>query len=382
MKYVDKPESVAEAARLIGAAPWASVDCEADSLHHYVEKLCLIQISVPDHDFVVDPLAGADLTPIMTAMSPKPLNLHGADFDIRMIRRFHGFRSTAHIFDTMIAAQLLGYDHQGYADLVERHCGEKLSKSSQKADWSRRPLDEKMLDYAVKDTHYLNPVKLQMEAELRELGRFEWHRQWCARLLNALMNETDAPREETGREWQVKGCRELSGKALTYLRELWYWRDKEARRRDRPSFKILNTEYLIEIAKWAVANPGTDAGMMPKAPSNVRHELREPINAALKRADAQPQAFVTQERGKFERKRWTNDDAKRFLQLKDERQALGNEFKLQPSLLGTNAALEILASGAPKTREEVEKLDCLMPWQIDLWEERLYKITNPPSKGS
>ncbi|HTL69772.1 MAG TPA: HRDC domain-containing protein [Candidatus Eisenbacteria bacterium] len=373
MRYVDTPAAVAEAARLTAEAAWSAIDTEADSLHHYVEKLCLVQITIPGEDIVGDPLA-ADLSPMVLPLQSKPLVMHGADFDIRMLKRAYGY-FPVEVFDTMLAAQYLGYEKQGYADLVDRHCGVRLSKSSQKADWSKRPLTETMLDYAVNDTRHLHTLRTNMEAELRELGRLEWHRQHCRKLLKTLSAPEEAKGRDPEREWQMKGSKDLKGAALTVLREIWYWRDEEARRRDRPSFKVLNSEYLIEIARWAAENPGGDVGNMPKAPSNVRRELRDALNRVVRRAEAGPPAVWTNAPRPLERKRWTNEDEKRLLLLKAERQNLGAELKIHPSLIATNAVLEVVACKAPQDREALSALDCLMPWQQEVVAEKFLEIT-------
>ena len=247
MNYLSTPEEILEAARSVARSPWAAVDTEADSLHHYVEKLCLLQITTPDGDLVVDPLAGADLQPLVSALAGKPLTLHGADFDIRLLKRFYSFEPRM-IFDTLLAAQLLGYDKQGLADLAKKHCGVVLPKAGQKADWSRRPLEEDLLVYAANDTHHLPLIRSRMEEELAALGRTSWQTQSCARLLKSLQ-ETRPDRKDPDAAWQIKGSRALRGRALTLLRELWLWREEEAKRRDRPSFKVLNSEYLVQLAQ-------------------------------------------------------------------------------------------------------------------------------------
>ncbi len=377
MKYVDTPEALAEAEKLIARSKWASVDCEADSLHHYAEKLCLIQISVEDEDLIIDPLAKLDLVPMVSVLEarPEPLVLHGADFDLRMVKRASPAFSAKEIFDTLIAAQLLGYTGQGYADLVKRHIGIELSKSAQKADWSKRPLEDKLLDYASKDTHYLKPVSEKMDAELYELGRKEWHRQSCAKLVKSVQT----PREERvrdGREWQIKGSRDLKGVSLTVLKNLWYWRDHEAQRRDRPSFKVVNTDVLIDVAKWAAENPGQDVATMPKAPSNVRRDYKDIMNRLIREAETGEQAVFTVPQKPRERKRWGNAESKRMDELKKMRDEITAPLKIHASLVSTNAMLEDVAMARPKTREALRDAAGYMEWQLDLVEEGFLKITN------
>lgn len=377
MEYIYSPEALLKTVETVRRSPWAAVDTEADSLHHYIEKLCLVQISVPEHDFVIDPLAKLDLKPLVEALGTKPLLLHGADFDVRMLRRFWGLEPTE-IFDTMLAAQLLGYEKQGLADLGLKHCGVVLPKAGQKADWSRRPLDRELLVYAANDTHYLKTISDNMKEELTALGRLEWHSQTCARLLKSLLAPSEETKSDPRKEWQIKGSRQLKGMELTYLRAIWYWREEEARRRDRPSFKVLNGEVLIDIARAAASHPGQDVTDMPKMPRNVRGEHREALNKALQGASQlSPLEFFEGER-RFPRRKWGNTEAQKLIDMKAEREKKGLELKIHPSLLATNAVLESLASEPPATREAFERIDLLMPWQKTLMGDVFLKILNPP----
>ena len=373
MIYIDTQTGIDEAAAVLSRSSWAAVDTEADSLHHYQEKLCLLQVSVEGEDFVIDPLAKVDLSEFARILSEKFLIFQGADFDIRMVRRVADFRPRE-IFDTMIAAQVLGYDKQGLADLALRHCGVTLPKAGQKADWSRRPLTPALLEYAANDTHYLRPVQQAMQRELAELGRAEWHRQNVGRMLKSVMEPRPAPPADADDRWQVKGSKDLKGKSVTVLRELWRWREEEARRRDRPSFKVLNTEYLIGAARWTGQHPGKDIAEWAEAPRNVRGEHREAMNRAIRSADSMPQAeFTKPPRDKF-RKRWTEADNKKLELLKAERQKLAEVYKVTPSLLATNTNLETLILAAPKDRAALESTDCLLPWQLEIVAEPFLNI--------
>src|SRR6266705_5919091 len=185
-----------------------AVDTEADSLHCYREKLCLVQISLPaadvvagignagperrspnagrehrirlQRDYVVDPLADVDLEPLCAALERKEIVLHGADFDLRLLRRGLNF-SARRLFDTVIGARLHGIREFSLAALVKRHFGVELGKGSQKANWGRRPLPARMIEYAMNDTHYLLPLADYLESQLRECERLDWVRQSCQR---------------------------------------------------------------------------------------------------------------------------------------------------------------------------------------------------------
>ena len=183
-----------------------ALDTEADSLHHYRESVCLIQVTHDSRHFLIDPLDDFPLDELWPPTSRHTWILHGADFDLRMLRRA-GAPEPQAVFDTMLAAQLLGLKAFGYGALVEQFCGITLNKGSQKADWSRRPLSQTMIDYAVQDTEYLEPIAEALGAQLDEKGRRAWHEQSCARVVAAsqIVREDDPEND-----WRISGSALLS----------------------------------------------------------------------------------------------------------------------------------------------------------------------------
>ena len=159
-----------------------ALDTEADSLHHYRESVCLIQVTHADQHFLIDPLDDFPKEDLWPPTSRHTWILHGADFDLRMLRRA-GAPEPQAVFDTMLAAQLLGLKAFGYGALVEQFCSVKLEKSSQKADWSRRPLSQTMIDYAVQDTPVPRAHRGDHGPPACREGRLEWHEQSCARVV-------------------------------------------------------------------------------------------------------------------------------------------------------------------------------------------------------
>src|SRR5437762_10419186 len=200
-----------------------AVDTEADSLHCYYEKLCLIQLSFAGNDYLIDPLADFDLAPLAHALTEREIVLQGADFDLRLLRRSLNFVATR-IFDTVIAARLLGIREFSFSALVERFFGIVLSKGSQKANWAQRPLPRHMAEYAMNDTRYLLPLAEKLEAGLRERGRLDWFRQSCERALEQAAIQRSRDDDEP---WRISGAGKLGGRACAVLRELWQWREKE-----------------------------------------------------------------------------------------------------------------------------------------------------------
>lgn len=375
--YIDSDEGVRKAADAVRGADRVALDTEADSLHHYFEKVCLVQFSIPGKDFILDPLAGMDVKPLLDALAPAELVIQGADYDLRMMRRDYGFSATR-IFDTMSAAQLLGYEKFSYAALVERHLGIVLSKHGQKADWSERPLSDKLLTYAAADTHYLLEVAVRLEEELRAAGRLEWHREVCERLLE-YVSEGMRPADPE-RQWRIKGWHTLRHpRGWAYLRELWQWRDAEARRADLPPYKVLRNETLVELAAWAHA--GADPNRMPKLPRNIQGRRRRLLDqavdlAAALRQEQWPKPLTVPRRST------PPPDETLIASLKAARDARAAELKLEPGVLLPSAAITAIAVARPSTPEELKDAGELYNWQVEvLGTQLLSAITDTPCQS-
>src|SRR5262245_6641076 len=220
---------------MVRAAEWVALDTEAASLHAYPEKLCLIQLSLPGVNDLVDPLAALDLSRLLAALRGHELILHGADYDLRLLRRTCGF-VPKHIFDTMLAARLLGFSEFSLTSLVNRLLGIHLEKGPQTADWARRPLTERMVAYALNDVRYLKPAADSLRAALEAKGRLDWHWETCARLVQDCSKVRSPDQDQV---WRLKGASRLDRRGLVVLRELWRWRDQEAMAANRPPYFLL-----------------------------------------------------------------------------------------------------------------------------------------------
>lgn len=322
-----------------------AIDTEADSLHCYFEKLCLIQISVPGTDLLIDPLANLPLEPLFAAFAGKELAIHGADYDLRLLRRV-GFAGPARVFDTMIAARLCGIPEFSLAALILKYFGVQLAKASQKANWARRPLPPQMTDYAVKDTHYLLEIASILEAELRRLGRWEWFQQSCER---AIVASTIVRERDPDQLWRITGSKDLRGRSSAVLRALWIWRDAEAQSVDRPSFHILHNEQLIAAADRF------DRGLEVEFPQ-LKGGRRARFYQAARDALALPESEWPQIVRK-PRPRTTREEEAKFKQLKTKRDEVATALQLDPSLIAPKLVLENLAANFDETAPK------MMPWQ-------------------
>lgn len=327
---------------------WVALDTEADSLHSYPEKLCLLQLSHEGGEALVDPLAPAPLTPLLDHLATRELILHGADFDLRLLRRSRGFVAHA-VWDTELAARLIGRPHCGLRDLVAEILGVELEKGSQRANWSQRPLTAKMLAYAQSDTRHLKPLRDFLDGELSRLGRRDWHREFCARVVLRAVPGVPDP----ARDWRIKGSSGLGPRALGALRELWRWREEEAVARNRPPFFVLSHEVLVKLAQAA----GRGATELP---AEVKGSQRAGVEAALARARAVPEAELPRPEVAQRPPELSAKVRARLEALKARRDARAKELGIEPTLIANKAELTALAEDFDAA------VGAMMSWQAGL----------------
>ena len=358
--YVDNAEGLARLTEALRGTVRVGLDTEADSLHHYFEKVCLIQLSFLGADYIVDPLAGLSMTDFLEALSQKELIIQGADYDLRMMKKTFEFRPKAPVFDTMFGAQVLGYEKIGLAALVEKICGVPLLHSAQKSDWAKRPLSEKQLSYASDDTRYLEKIADVMTASLQTLGRLEWHRECCERAVEI----SGLPGRNEGKEdaWRIKGSSKLAPQELVLLRELWKWRDEEAQRRDRPSFMILRNEDLISFTSWLSKDPREPLHAAPSYLKRVTGDVLTRLENAIRTADGLPPAQWPVE-PRFVRTRGPEVSQEKVEALLAACKTIAAALRIDASFLASRATVTAVVRHAPQTLEQVCEVSGLMRWQ-------------------
>lgn len=345
---IDQQESLDALVARLKSADWIALDTEADSLHAYPERLCLLQISIPGHDELVDPLSGLDFAPLWKVFCEHELLMHGADYDLRLLRRAFQFKPTR-LFDTMLAARLLGYTEFSLSHLVARHLGVKLEKGPQKMDWGRRPLTERMRQYALNDTRNLRSLVDVLKSELREKNRLGWAEESCARLIQDTAREKEVDLDSV---WRLKGADRLTPRAACILRELWRWRESEAVKVNRPPFFVLSHDSLVTMA----ARVAHRAGVEGQIPLRILGRRKASLEAALKKAlEIPPSSFP----GPLPRTgvRLTGPEQARVGELRLRRDKRADELGLDPALIASRATLAALARG------EAGAVADLMEWQ-------------------
>ncbi len=359
-RYLDRPEKVAEFAAGLGGEDRFALDLEADSLHSYREKVCLAQVTTCRETAVLDAVIGreglAALGPVLADPAVEKV-LHGADYDIRLLKKDLGFRIRG-VFDTMVAAQLAGRERVGLAALLEAEFGVRLDKKYPRADGSARPLSPEQLEYAALDTAHLLALRDLLDAELRGLGRDGWARE------EFLLLEKAEPAPERGpRCLDVKGAGRLNPRELAALQALLEVREEAARQWDRPPFKVLSPDVLLT---WA-QKPPTSASELRETRGvggSVVGKLGPEILDALHRARLLPE---------HECPRWDpvrrdpldTVQERRLKRLKKARAARAEALGIEVGLLVNSASLERLAREEPvRAREEVLG-SVLKGWQME-----------------
>ena len=358
-EYLDTVPAVNAFTAEIAGTRELALDTEGASFHRFVDRIYLLQLSTRDRHAVIDPLPIGRPEGLGALLESPDVEVvfHDADYDLRLLQQDYGWRIT-HIFDTRIAAQLLGYTAFGLAALLERFFDVKLDKKHQRADWSMRPLTADMLDYAAQDTRYLLELKDRMSAELERMGRMSWAREEFS-----LLEGTRWADEEPGMGFlKMKGARDLNRRELAVLRELVPWRDKVAGSVDRATFRVLGNEQLLDIAR---THPSTrDALAKVKGmPRGILEQRGGELLDAVKRALAVPESELP----RFPRAaRWDRDpdfDA-RVSALKTARDEAAKRLTLDPGVLCSRDRMEVVARRNPETVEELAEVTELRRWQV------------------
>jgi len=353
---VDTATALKHLAELLSKEPRLAVDTEANSLHAFQERVCLIQFSTPRTDYLVDPLALDDLTYLAPIFSDPQIEIifHAAEYDVLGLARDFDF-SFSSIFDTMLAARTLGYKQVGLASLLSEKFGIDVDKHNQKADWGQRPLTASLIDYARLDTHYLIALRDILEAELREKGRWELASEDFQRSCFANTGNNHRPVRAS---WErIDGRLDLTPRQQTILKELCVNREKMAARLNRPLFKVVDDRILLRVAQSEprsleqLANAGFSERQIQRFGKSMLEAVERGLTAPLVQAtelERTPEAVLN-----------------RLQRLKAWRKKKAEDMGVESDVILPRVFMSALAEQNPRSPEALEKVMASSPWRLE-----------------
>ena len=367
-RFLDQPEKIASYLQSLHVEQELAIDLEADSLFSYPEKVCLVQISTRKANAVLDPLIGGDgLGPLRALLADNAVTkvFHGGGFDIRLLKKVYAF-SARNVADTMIAAQFAGRAQIGLSALLEEEFGVRLQKKYQRANWSRRPLQQLMLRYAALDTAHLLPLWQRLRDELQSLGRLSWVREEFE-----LLEEVEPAPGGPPCWFDIKGARDLVPRQRVTLQALVDLREEAARAWDRPPFKVLGDEVLLG---WAQAPPVSSNEVLqtPRANKGILRRLASKVLQSVRKAQlASPRDCPSPKR--VHHTPMTDDQRRRLRRLKTVRSKAAEGLGLDVGLLVNSASLARLARAEP-AQMPVLLTSLLKRWQQQVIGEALLQV--------
>src|SRR6476469_1121135 len=357
--YLDKQSEVERFLNEISDVRELALDTEGASFHRFLDRIYLLQISTRERNAIIDPLPIGSPPKLGELLQNQNIEVvfHDADYDLRLLHQDYGWHVT-NIFDTRVAAQLLGIKSFGLAALLEQFFDVKLDKKHQRADWSMRPLTPDMLEYAAQDTRYLLQLRDHMKSELQRRGRWHWAEEEFGRL-----EGTRWEAEESMEGFlRLKGARDLSRRELALLREVANWRDTVAAQLDRATFRVMGNEVLLDLARIAPRSV-SELSAIKGMPRGMIERAGPDIIGAIRRGMEAPEAELP----KFPRgQRWNKDRDfdDRVSRLKTVREEAASRLELDPGVLCSRERLENVARSGAKTLDDRLAVPDLRRWQI------------------
>lgn len=342
-----------------------ALDMEANSLYAYRERVCLLQISIPGHDYIIDPLAGFDIAPIGELLAAPDIEkiFHSCEYDLMLLKRHYGWEVT-HLFDTMWAGRILGYTNMGLAWFLREFYGVETSKKYQKANWAHRPLSESELLYAQCDTHYLPRLRDDLAAKLEEAGLMKEAREILKNVCHVDGSEREFNPEGF---WSLPGARTLPGRAQAILQGLYMFREQEAKRRDVPPFKVLRNETLVALAHHA---PDTLKALDNVDGLSARHI--QYMGAKLLRVINEGRHAAIPSMRKRQR-RHSPIAGNRYKRLMEWRKRAAQERKVESDVILSRDTIWAIADLGPKTADELKAIPSLGEHRRALYGEEILR---------
>jgi ribonuclease D len=353
-------------ARELLKQPIVAVDTESNSLYAYRERVCLIQFSHPQADYLVDPLALEDLSPLGELFANPHIEkvFHAAEYDLICLKRDFGFEFD-NLFDTMVSARVLGRQAVGLGAMLEEEFGVRLDKRYQRANWGQRPLPELLLNYARLDTHYLIPLRERLGAELKRRGLWELAQEDFRRMPQ--VNNRTNGEGRVDDPWRINGAQDLTPQKAAVLQALCRYREDVARSSDRPLFKVIGDKTLLEIA---YACPQDDGDLRRLSGMTDRQIARHGrgLLAAVQRGLKSPAIHPPQIERPGEAYLARLDGLREWRKTTAVRMGVPSDVVLPRDLMYA------LAREAPASVEEVREVLRESPWRFERFAREMLRV--------
>jgi ribonuclease D len=357
-QLLDQPGSLTSLLAALDRVKEVALDTEADNMYHYWTRVCLLQFLVDGEVFLVDLLApNLVLGPLWKTLARKHLIMHGSDFDIRLLHDLCRFQPHS-LFDTMLAAQLLGRARIGLASLLQEHFSVALDKNCQKANWSKRPITPKLQNYAALDVWHLPALRDILTRELEKLGRMEWLEQQCRAQLKTGLEGFAPPTEN---DWRIGRSERFRGPGMGVLHAVWHWRDAQAQRLDTPPFKVCGNALVLKIAE-AADSGCSEADILKNVHLGKRHDRIFPSLAAAVRAGLARDSKSLPRRPGRDLNHISLNHLEIELQdrIRADRDRVAGKLGIEATLIANRSQLAQIVR-SPKNLGDV-----LLPWQAEL----------------
>jgi ribonuclease D len=350
--------------------PRLALDLEANSMYAYQESVCLIQISIPGQDFIIDPLADLDLTGLGHLLANPAVEklFHAAEYDLILLERNYDWQ-VVNLFDTMWAARILGYPKYGLANMLHALYGVKLDKRYQRANWCKRPLSPAHLTYAQHDTHYLLDLREHLLTELESQGRLaEAYETFAEQTQVTLPNHHFTPDDF----WSISGAADLTQRQQAILRELVIFRDREARRRDQPHFKVFGDRTLLELAKRAPQHTGQMRPVYGMSQGQIKRYGRRLLQVIERGRQAQPPAYKRSPRP-------PEEVLNRFERLHHWRKMRARARGVESDVIVSRDAIWEIAKENPGSAEALAAMGVLGQWRLQEYGAEILSVLRQES---
>ncbi|MFT5051123.1 MAG: ribonuclease D [Chlamydiales bacterium] len=349
-----------------------AIDTEADSFYSFREKVCLVQVTVEDRDYVVDPLAGFDLAPMREVLAdPNKIKVfHDGEYDVLILKRDHDL-DFAGLFDTRVAAATLGTDSPGLASVLGERFDVEIDKSMQRSDWAKRPLTEKQIRYARLDTHYLLPLMRELRPELEECGRAMIVETECRRLEALTPN---LPQFRPDDFVKIKGVRRLPQSDWQVIRELYALREDLASRSDVPPFRIMRNPIMLDLAH---AQPDTldqlarTPGFSPRMVRSFGDKVLDAVAKARSLGELDRLPVLPKRDGT---EGMSESEVELYDRLKKWRKGIAGEQQVEASYLLNRHVMARIARSRPTDADALAGIDGFCPWQTEMFGAQLLTL--------